>query len=91
MAFDLSEISHYADLVAANPEIQRTLWGPSIDMDARDSNPMKDFIGGEKVGQTHHRKERPRGRRFAKSDLHVHGPRRRSGHARTSGIEEQDG
>ena len=51
MAFDISEISHYADLVAADPLIQRTLWGPAIDMDARDSNPMKDFIGGEKSGK----------------------------------------
>lgn len=51
MAFDLSEISQYADLVAANPELQRTLWGPAIDMDARDQNPMKDFIGLEKSGK----------------------------------------
>lgn len=51
MAFDLSEISAYYDLVSGNAELQRTLWGPSIDLDARDQNPMKDFIGAEKSGK----------------------------------------
>jgi hypothetical protein len=54
MAFDLSEISKYYDLVdesSGNPELQRTLWGESISMDARDQNPMKDFIGAEKSGK----------------------------------------
>jgi hypothetical protein len=51
MAFDLSEISHYTDLIAANPELQKTIWGPAIEMDARDQNPMKDFIGEEKSGK----------------------------------------
>jgi hypothetical protein len=54
MAFDLSEISQYYDLIAqsgGNPDLMRTLWGPSIDLDARDQNPMKDFIGPEKSGK----------------------------------------
>jgi hypothetical protein len=54
MAFDLSEISKYYDLIDAssgNPELQRTLWSESISMDARDQNPMKDFIGAEKSGK----------------------------------------
>lgn len=51
MAFDLSEITKYEDLIAANPEIQKTIWGPAIDMDARDQNPLKDFIGAEKSGK----------------------------------------
>ena len=51
MSWDISEVSQYETLVADNPDLRRTLWGPSIDMDARDSNPMKDFIGGEKSGK----------------------------------------
>lgn len=54
MAFDLNEISKYYDLIDAstgNPELMRSLWSASIDLDARDRNPMKDFIGEEKSGK----------------------------------------
>lgn len=54
MAFDLSEISKYYDLIdqsSGNPELMRQLWSDSISLDARDQNPMKDFIGPEKSGK----------------------------------------
>ena len=51
MAFDLSEITKYYDLVTADANLQRTLWSDAISMDARDENPMKDFIGGEQSGK----------------------------------------
>jgi hypothetical protein len=51
MSFDLSEVSHYYDLVSGNAELQRTLWSESISLDARDQNPLKDFIGAEKSGK----------------------------------------
>ena len=51
MAFDLSEITKYADLVSADANIQRQLWSESISLDARNENPMADFIGGEKSGK----------------------------------------
>lgn len=54
MAFDIDKISKYYDLIDAstgNPDLMRQLWSASIDLDARDRNPMKDFIGAEKSGK----------------------------------------
>lgn len=51
MAFDLSDITKYYDLIAADPQLQKQLWSESINLDARNDNPMKDFIGGEKSGK----------------------------------------
>lgn len=50
MAFDLSEITTLSSLVAADPNLQQELWSQAVRADARDLNPLKDFIGGEGSG-----------------------------------------
>lgn len=51
MAFDLSQITQYYDLISADPALQKQLWSDSINIDSRNLNPMKDFIGGEGSGK----------------------------------------
>lgn len=50
MAFDLSEITELADLVAHDPKVQAEIWSEAVRADARDSNPLKDFMGSEGSG-----------------------------------------
>lgn len=50
MAFDLSEISTLAQLIADDPKLQMELWSQAVKADAQDENPLKDFIGGEGSG-----------------------------------------
>lgn len=50
MAFDIDQITKYYDLIAADPQLQKQLWSDAINLDSRNLNPMKDFIGGEGSG-----------------------------------------
>lgn len=51
MAFDLNEIHTLAQMVAADANLQQQVWSQSVIKDARDSNPLKDFIGEEGSGR----------------------------------------
>ena len=50
MSFDLSEIGTLATLVADDPKLQMEMWAEAVRSDARDENPLKDFIGTEGSG-----------------------------------------
>lgn len=50
MAFDLSEISTLAQMVAADPKLQMEMWSEAVRADAKDMNPLKDFMGKEGSG-----------------------------------------
>ncbi len=50
MAFDIDQITKYYDLISGDASLQKQLWSDAINLDARNLNPMKDFIGGEGSG-----------------------------------------
>lgn len=50
MAFLLSEIGTIAQMVAADPKLQMELWSEAVRADAKDMNPLKDFMGAENSG-----------------------------------------
>lgn len=50
MAFDLSEISTLAAMVASDPKLQMEAWSEAVRADSADLNPLKDFVGEEGSG-----------------------------------------
>lgn len=50
MAFDLNEIGTLSQMVAQDPKLQMEMWSEAVRADAKDANPLKDFIGGEGSG-----------------------------------------
>ncbi len=50
MAFDLNEITTLQGMVAADPKLQMEMWSEAVRADAKDANPLKDFMGEEGSG-----------------------------------------
>ena len=59
MSFLLSEITTLSQMVADDPKLQMELWSESVRADARDMNPLKDFIGSEGSGLPIYEKSDP--------------------------------
>ncbi|RMH31451.1 MAG: DUF4043 family protein [Planctomycetota bacterium] len=47
MAFDLSLITSYEEMIQNNPQLRKELWSESVRIDARNRNVLKMFIGPE--------------------------------------------
>lgn len=50
MASEFNDVLEIADLIAADPKLQMEFWSDAVRTDARDKNPLKDFVGGEGSG-----------------------------------------
>jgi N4-gp56 family major capsid protein len=50
MPADISPVTKYSEVVAANPKLRAEVWNQSVTRDARERNAFKDFIGKEGSG-----------------------------------------
>lgn len=50
MASEFNDVTEIADLIASDPKLQMEFWSETVRADARDKNPLKDFVGGEGSG-----------------------------------------